>query len=187
MKILNLLNKRFGKLLVIKYSGLNKYKKATWLCRCDCGNEKIIASTSLNYKNRTKSCGCLKKIKIKKEYTVQDSINLLWYDYIRDAKKKNRIWNLTKEQFINITSKSCYYCGETPFKIKKNYKWNGIDRIDSSKGYILSNCVSCCWKCNRMKMDLSITEFFNHINKIILNLSPVVSRDKAERHYCSPH
>lgn len=43
---------------------------------------------------------------------------------------------------------------------------NGIDRIDSTKGYSADNCVPCCSKCNRMKLDHSIEDFKNHISKI---------------------
>lgn len=38
--LINLIGRKFGKLVVIEYSGLNKYMKATWLCKCECGNEK---------------------------------------------------------------------------------------------------------------------------------------------------
>lgn len=30
-----------------------------WLCRCSCGNEKIIAGRSLLWRNPTQSCGCI--------------------------------------------------------------------------------------------------------------------------------
>ena len=47
---------------------------------------------------------------------------------------------------------------------------NGIDRIDSSKGYSVDNCVPCCAKCNYAKHDLSIDDFKNHIEKIYKHL-----------------
>ena len=37
--------------------------------------------------------------------------------------------------------------------------YNGIDRIDNSKGYEKYNSVSCCEKCNRMKNILGKAEF----------------------------
>jgi len=55
---------RYGRLValgpvdVIKYpSGANHVQ---WLCRCDCGNEKIISIAKLT-PNNTRSCGCLQK------------------------------------------------------------------------------------------------------------------------------
>ncbi len=42
----------------------------------------------------------------------------------------------------------------------------GIDRMDNNIGYVLSNCVTCCGQCNIFKLNLSITDFLIHINKI---------------------
>ena len=53
----DLVNQRFGKLLVIKKVNDNLGKGARWLCLCDCGNEKIILARYL--KESTRSCGCL--------------------------------------------------------------------------------------------------------------------------------
>ena len=42
----------------------------------------------------------------------------------------------------------------------------GIDRIDSSVGYIYSNCTPCCSECNFMKQSSSVEEFEKQIIKI---------------------
>ena len=42
----------------------------------------------------------------------------------------------------------------------------GIDRIDSSIGYVVENCVPCCTLCNRMKSNLSGREFIAHVDRI---------------------
>ncbi len=46
---------RFGRLTVLEYS-FSKSQKPYWLCRCDCGNEKIIRGQNF-VSGRTKSCG----------------------------------------------------------------------------------------------------------------------------------
>lgn len=56
---LDLINQRFGRLLVIEFVGLNKHSQSIWKCRCDCGNEKTASVTALNGE-RTRSCGCLR-------------------------------------------------------------------------------------------------------------------------------
>ena len=48
----------FGRLAVIKRAGLISPVK--WLCKCSCGNEKIVDGKSLSRK-LTISCGCWKK------------------------------------------------------------------------------------------------------------------------------
>jgi hypothetical protein len=59
-KVIDIKNKRFGRLLVVKFIGTNKNRGALWLCKCDCGNTKIISRGSLQ-SGKAKSCGCLKK------------------------------------------------------------------------------------------------------------------------------
>ncbi len=54
-KIENLINMRFGRLLVVSFSHSNKH--AYWKCLCDCGNEKVIRASHLKDKT-TVSCGC---------------------------------------------------------------------------------------------------------------------------------
>lgn len=61
MKASEITGLRFGRLLVIARAGSKKHKhgaRALWLCRCDCGQEKIVCGQALRRKN-TASCGCL--------------------------------------------------------------------------------------------------------------------------------
>lgn len=53
---------RYGRLKVISYSHTDKYGYRCYLCKCNCGNEKVIASNNLS-SGKTKSCGCLVKEK----------------------------------------------------------------------------------------------------------------------------
>jgi len=56
----DLTNKKIGKLTIIKAGSIDNNGRFTWICKCECGNTKIIASSSL-VQNITKSCGCLKR------------------------------------------------------------------------------------------------------------------------------
>lgn len=62
-KLTDLTGKRFGRFITIKQIG--KYK---WLCRCNCGTERIILGYHLK-SGHTKSCGCLQKEKLTKRST----------------------------------------------------------------------------------------------------------------------
>lgn len=60
----DIVNKRFGKLVVVKFDHKKPHKTGTgftyyYLCQCDCGNMKIIDRSSLKRTNGTKSCGCI--------------------------------------------------------------------------------------------------------------------------------
>ncbi|HEA21193.1 hypothetical protein LCGC14_2536770 [marine sediment metagenome] len=58
MKKIDLTGKRFYRLVVLKEVGKDKWGKFLWLCKCDCGVEKIIIGESF-VQGKTQSCGCL--------------------------------------------------------------------------------------------------------------------------------
>lgn len=60
MKFLDLTGQTFGRLIVLERVYDHKNKGVYWLCLCECGNKKIIVSSSLK-KGATKSCGCYNK------------------------------------------------------------------------------------------------------------------------------
>lgn len=49
---------KFNMLTVESFYGI-KNQQSYWICKCDCGNEKILPNSSLK---RTKSCGCAMKM-----------------------------------------------------------------------------------------------------------------------------
>jgi len=58
-KVLQLKGKKFGRMTVIERYGSSS-NGATWLCKCDCGNEKIVIGRHL-VNGHTSSCGCIRK------------------------------------------------------------------------------------------------------------------------------
>lgn len=60
-RTIDLTGQKFGRLTVLNFAEIKK-RKAHWLCRCDCGNERIVRSANLRNGN-TQSCGCLQKEK----------------------------------------------------------------------------------------------------------------------------
>lgn len=71
---INLLNQRFGKLVVIKKVA-SKGNGARWLCQCDCGKIKEVDANHLRRGN-TLSCGCLIAEKITKYNKSEKLIDL---------------------------------------------------------------------------------------------------------------
>lgn len=57
---------KFGKLKVIETAGHGP-DGLTYLCKCECGGEKIASGRMLRL-GRTKSCGCMKRGPKPKEY-----------------------------------------------------------------------------------------------------------------------
>lgn len=72
-KKIDLIGQRFGRLTVIEELEKSPNNgNIRWLCRCDCGNEKITTSSNLRYGSKDNSCGCSRKEKLEnKEITVK--------------------------------------------------------------------------------------------------------------------
>ena len=173
--------KKYGKLLILKYveDKKTKHSNSYYLCKCDCGNEKIIELRSMK-SGRVKSCGCIQKERIRKigkESKLpfgESPFNSLYIRYVKSAENRHLSFLLTKDQFKNIVIKNCYYCNCSPEIYTRNryYKdtdyfiHNGIDRINSEKGYEMDNCVPCCSFCNYSKSDYEEKYFLDKIVKI---------------------
>jgi hypothetical protein len=82
--------------------------------------------------------------------------------YRNRAVRKNIPFELSRDQFSVIRLGSCTYCGKPNTETHRN----GIDRVDSSKGYELSNCVACCGECNHAKRDIASDIFIQKCEDI---------------------
>lgn len=168
----NISGKRFGKLLVIKNvpkpEGITT-RSTFYECKCDCGNTKIIRREHLTC-GRTISCGCYKSEASRKfngktvangsEFVVE---NRIYSIYMRCAVNRNIEFEIDKNIFFNFLKLKCYYCGRNPQRSmeyrKHKIDYNGIDRLDNTKGYTKDNCVPCCEDCNKAKRMLTEKEF----------------------------
>nr|DAS77872.1 MAG TPA: HTH-type transcriptional regulator [Caudoviricetes sp.] len=57
--VIDLINKRFDMLVVLERVQSDNKKDTYWLCRCDCGNEKVVRGSHLR-NGEIRSCGCLR-------------------------------------------------------------------------------------------------------------------------------
>jgi len=174
---IDLTGKKFNRLKVIKRVYPNtKYGRVRWLCKCDCGTEKIIPANHLT-NNDIKSCGCYKREEARENphHRLPLSVSNMRQailTYKMSAKRRGVKYGLTVEQFKDITQKDCFYCGSKPSNIYKNkqsngeYIYNGIDRIDNNKGYIIDNIVPCCKSCNSAKGILTLQEFQDWVKRL---------------------
>jgi hypothetical protein len=96
-------------------------------------------------------------------------------------------FNLNKNQFRTIIALDCVYCDAPPTASIKSvdnrrykylpptepFKYNGVDRLDSSGHYTPDNCVPCCKMCNYAKRDMPAKDFISWLYR--------TSSDPAER------
>lgn len=145
----DLLNKKFGRLLVIeKTNKRNKGGSVIWICKCDCG--KIIEANSNNLmRTNTKSCGCLQKDKIR-YLGIKSKTNLQDKLYITEQSTLLKKANLT---FIEE-----YYIKR---RLTLKVKCNCCSKIYNICYYHLRNGVSC--SCHRNKTETRIKNIIENM------------------------
>lgn len=165
MKRLDLVNQHFGQWTVVNHE--NKKGRSGWKCVCACN--KISWVTTQNLRNGV-STRCLDCCKLPKG---EAAFNNLFGNYQRSARYRGFDFLLSREEAKQLFESDCRYCGQIPTaifgereRLNGTFVYNGIDRLDSSLGYVFHNCVPCCRVCNYMKQQLSPEEFIFHIRKI---------------------
>ena len=61
---------KYGRWTVLSREANRWDGAAQWLCRCDCGNERIVTGRDL-YNGRTQSCGCLRSERMRERIAAR--------------------------------------------------------------------------------------------------------------------
>jgi hypothetical protein len=75
---------------------------------------------------------------------------------LHNIKTRGIAVEITLEQFQELCRiPNCHYC-DTPInrslvRGEKGYRGYFVDRKDNAVGYLVENCVPCCWSCNQAK------------------------------------
>lgn len=168
---------RYGNLVVIERI---RGQKRNARVRCDCGTEFDTYTYTLSGGLTTRCKSCVDESRRGKPLFAnridprQRTINDQWNVFRKAARKKGDNF-ITKDEWLDLSQRVCVYCGVAPSNCRKaavpyaeDFWYNGIDRIDSSKGYVVENVQPACWVCNRMKGNMSHDDFLAHIRRIVL-------------------
>lgn len=148
----DIVGKKYGRLTVISFSHLkisscpnSKAYMKYYLCKCDCGKEKIVIRGNL-LSGKTLSCGCLQKERAIKATQLPDDRarlhKILSHMIFRCEDNRSNRYHRYGERGITV-------CDEWKNDKEAFCKWalsNGykpgltIDRIDNDKGYSPDNC-----------------------------------------------
>ena len=86
-RFIDLRGRRFGRLTAM-YRGENtKYNDTTWVCICDCGNQKTIRYSDL-ISGKTISCGCYKAEDTRQRMTTHGESHTRLHDIWRGMIKR---------------------------------------------------------------------------------------------------
>jgi hypothetical protein len=168
-----LIGQVFGRLTVIGDGGLlyvnrrGRKGRRAWEVQCECGNIVIRRAEAVKTQ-KYNSNGCDQGCAARKEGTA---FRGLYATYKANAIKRGYEWGLTEEQFKELTSGPCYYTGRLPSSICRSkagevYIYNGVDRLDNTKGYVIGNVVACSGDVNIAKNTLSEDEFYSLVKDV---------------------
>lgn len=172
----DLTGNRYGRLVVIKEAerpnGITQ--RHFWLCKCDCGKEKVVSSSELGA-GRVKSCGCLQP------EVSSKTLTRLKTTHGKSGTRLYNIWSNMKIRCYNKGDKTYALYGARGIKVcdewlnnyESFYEWamkNGydstaprghctLDRIDNDGDYCPENCRWATQKeqCNNTRKTRKIT------------------------------
>lgn len=148
MAKLDLVGKRYGRLVVVKECGKRK-RNTEWLCQCDCGNLHKATTNMLN-RGHVKSCGCLHSEaavangkKAIKHGESHSSLYRVW------GGMKTRCNNPKCDCYEDYGGRGISICKEWNDSFNEFRKWAlssgyeeglSIDRVDVNGNYEPNNC-----------------------------------------------
>lgn len=147
-----------------------------WEIECViCQQPKTISNQELRDKRSLAHRGCRSKLtrsaekaKLSTELIQLRIINRV-RGWIEGNNSKRKRLLLSNEEIGFLIFANCFYCGYEPqlrSYIKYDIAFNGIDRINSSKPYIMINCVTCCKVCNIAKNSMTQDRFYEWLDRV---------------------
>lgn len=144
-KKLELMGRKFGRLLVVKELEERKNKAVQWECLCDCGNTYTAISSDLNSGN-TSSCGCLldefRKVGQKTHGMTGTGEYNIWKTMLqRCSNPKNRGYYKYGGRGISVCSEWEHFENFIRDMGQRPSEKHTIERVDVNGNYCKENCI----------------------------------------------
>jgi hypothetical protein len=140
-KRLNLIGVRFGRLKVVASYGITGKHYTTWLCECDCGEQKLVYTHLLRGGN-VKSCGCLlresqkrnlaKKDRSKRPYNLRHGLSSYDHGGQRHATPTFASWVNMRQMCSNPRHHNYRYYGGRGIQV--HWSWDYFDQFLADMG-----------------------------------------------------
>lgn len=173
-KFKDLTGQKFNRLTVIRQAGFKK-NLVVWLCKCECGNEKIVPTKLLNSKH-TQSCGCLPTTYYKhaqshtKLYKVWCSIKTRATDNPNQDERYKRKGISLCESWMDFQN----FYDDMAATYKEGLT---IERIDNNGNYEPSNCKWATFAEQSRNKETSLRFTINGITKVLKDWCLEYNRD----------
>lgn len=150
--------RKVGKVTVLYRDGSTEDNHSLWMCKCDCGNTKLISSSRLSksVKSGVLSCGCLAKehtIKMGKASATHKLTHTRPYNIW--VNMRARCNNEKHPRYKDYGGRGIFICKQWENSFESFWEWaknNGyddsltLDRIDNDDGYYPENCKFSTYK-----------------------------------------
>lgn len=147
---IDLTGQRFGRLLALSRTANTTTGLTAWLCRCDCGSDRVVPTTYLRTGD-TRSCGCLPR----ELYGLNGKLSSTTHGQASNPTLTYNSWNAMKQRCLNPKAPNYHKYGalgitvdpmwvtsfEAFFKhMGERPPGTSLDRIDSTGNYEPGNC-----------------------------------------------
>lgn len=142
---MDLVGQVFGRLTVLSRQGSNAKGCALWNCKCECGNETIVKTSSLT-SGKTCSCGCLQKetrpVARLKHGGGGTRLYYCWHNMIsRCENPANKCFERYGGRDISVCEEWHTFTNFKDWALTNGYREDlTIDRINNNGNYEPSNC-----------------------------------------------
>lgn len=139
------------KIIDKKIKDAERYKKYN-------SNKKVYTWTKNNLEHRKEY---MREWRKNRSRTVEGI-----YKFMVDGAKQRKLEYCSKEEFFLwflLQKYECTYCGN-----EGKEKRLGIDRMNSSKGYLIDNITFCCLRCNMVKSNLVNFNAMKYVGQLLI-------------------
>lgn len=145
---IEMVGRRFGRLVCLSEAGRQGRGEITWLCRCDCGTERPFLGANLR-KGRIVSCGCWRSENSRQHAATHGHTRQLQRSptYVSYSGMFARCYNEKVPAFKDYGAKGVTVCGRWHVSFENFLEDMGerpagksLDRIDPFGNYEPANC-----------------------------------------------
>lgn len=160
--IKDLVRQKFGRLIVLKFKGMDKWRDSIWFCRCDCGTDITVTKSHL-ISGCSRSCGCFQKQRASEVHSGKN--NFTWKGGITSLSHSIRTCTESLNWRLNVFARDGFMCQHCENKRNLNahhkkpfakvMQENNVTTLEEAKAceelWDINNGITLCKNCHRLE------------------------------------